>query len=197
MPFRFEEIFNYYSDEEMGADYELLPRAAGRIHRRQPGHHRLHSRTVRTRRHGGREGTPERPHLAGRLLRRPGVGADPPRRPPQFGTLPLIIGTLLVSLVAILIALPLGLGVAIYLSELAGDRMRGILKPAIELLAGIPSVVYGFFGLVVLVPLIQKVFQLPVGETAFAGSLVLAHHGAADHHHRSRGRHAQHAPCHA
>ena len=108
----------------MGADYELLPRAAGRIHRRQPGHHRLHSRTVRTRRHGGREGTPERPHLAGRLLRRPGVGADPPRRPPQFGTLPLIIGTLLVSLVAILIALPLGLGVAIYLSELAGERMR-------------------------------------------------------------------------
>lgn len=59
---------------------------------------------------------------------------------------------------AILIALPLGLGVAIYLSELAGERMRKVLKPTIELLAGIPSVVYGFFGLVVLVPLIQKTF---------------------------------------
>jgi phosphate transport system permease protein len=93
---------------------------------------------------------------------------------PQFGVLPLVLGTLLVSLVAILIAMPLGLGVAIYLSELAGNRVRKILKPAIELLAGIPSVVYGFFGLVVLVPLVQKVFNLPVGETAFTGSLILA-----------------------
>ena len=93
---------------------------------------------------------------------------------PQFGTLPLILGTLLVSFVAILIALPLGLGVAIYMSELASNRMRSFLKPTIELLAGIPSVVYGFFGLVVLVPPIQKVFNLPVGETAFAGSIVLA-----------------------
>jgi len=70
--------------------------------------------------------------------------------------------------------LPLGLGVAIYLSELAGERMRGIMKPTIELLAGIPSVVYGFFGLVVLVPIVQKTLNLPVGETAFTGSLILA-----------------------
>jgi phosphate transport system permease protein len=88
--------------------------------------------------------------------------------------LPLVLGTLLVSLVAILIALPLGLGVAIYLSELAGERMRKLLKPAIELLAGIPSVVYGFFGLVVLVPLVQRTFGLDVGETALTGSLILA-----------------------
>jgi len=93
---------------------------------------------------------------------------------PQFGVLPLILGTLWVSIVAILIALPLGLGVAIYLSELAGERMRKFLKPTIELLAGIPSVVYGFFGLVVLVPLVQKAFGLPVGETGFTGSVVLA-----------------------
>jgi phosphate transport system permease protein len=79
-----------------------------------------------------------------------------------------------VSLVAILIATPLGLGVAIYLSELSKDRLRSILKPAIELLAGIPSVVYGFFGLVVLVPLIQRIFNLPVGQTALTGSIVLA-----------------------
>jgi phosphate transport system permease protein len=91
-----------------------------------------------------------------------------------FGVLPLIIGTLLVSVVAIIIALPLGLGVAIYLSELAGDKMSRLLKPAIELLAGIPSVVYGFFGLVVLVPLVRQFFHLDVGETAFTGSLILA-----------------------
>ncbi|MDR1415354.1 MAG: phosphate ABC transporter permease subunit PstC [Odoribacteraceae bacterium] len=93
---------------------------------------------------------------------------------PRFGALPLILGTLLVSLAAILLALPLGIGAAIYLSELAGARMRAWMKPTIELLAGIPSVVYGFFGLVVLAPLIQKTFDLPVGESALTGSLVLA-----------------------
>jgi len=93
---------------------------------------------------------------------------------PQFGVLPLILGTLLVSIVAILIATPLGIGVAIYLSELAQSRVRDILKPTIELLAGIPSVVYGFFGLVVLVPIVHKTFDLSVGETAFTGSIILA-----------------------
>ena len=92
----------------------------------------------------------------------------------QFGILYLVLGTLLVSIVAILIATPLGLGVAIFLSELADKKVRDILKPAIELLAGIPSVVYGFFGLVVLVPLVQKVFGLDVGQTALTGSLILA-----------------------
>ncbi len=93
---------------------------------------------------------------------------------PRFGVLPLVLGTLWVSLAAILIALPLGLGVAIYLSELASERMRKFLKPTIELLAGIPSVVYGFFGLVVVVPLVQKMFNLPVGETGFTGAAILA-----------------------
>ncbi|MCC6753593.1 MAG: phosphate ABC transporter permease subunit PstC [Saprospiraceae bacterium] len=92
----------------------------------------------------------------------------------MMGTLPLILGTLLVSLLAILIALPLGLAAAIYLAEIADPRMRNILKPVIELLSGIPSVVYGFFGLVVIVPFIQNLFGLPVGETALAGSLLLA-----------------------
>lgn len=93
---------------------------------------------------------------------------------PLFGVLPLLLGTLWVSLFAILFALPLGLAVAIYLAELASPKMRGILKPVIELLAGIPSVVYGFFGLVVIVPLIQELFGLPVGETALAGAIILA-----------------------
>lgn len=93
---------------------------------------------------------------------------------PQFGFLPLLAGTLWVSVWAIIFSLPFGLAVAIYLAELAGSRIRNMLKPVIELLAGIPSVVYGFFGLVVIVPLIQRTFDLPVGETGFAGSLILA-----------------------
>ncbi len=92
----------------------------------------------------------------------------------RFGVLPLILGTLLVTFIAILFALPIGLITAIYMAEIASERMRKIMKPVIELLAGIPSVVYGFFGLVVLVPAIQQVFKLPVGETALAGSIILA-----------------------
>lgn len=91
----------------------------------------------------------------------------------QLGVLPLILGTLWVSLGAILIALPLGLATAIFMAEIASKRMSRILKPLIELLAGIPSVVYGFFGLIIIVPFIQNLFNLPVGETALAGSIVL------------------------
>lgn len=93
---------------------------------------------------------------------------------PLFGLLPLILGTMWVSFGAILIALPFGLGVAIYIAEIAHDRTRKYIKPVIELLAGIPSVVFGFFGLVVIVPLIKETFNLPVGETAIAGSIILA-----------------------
>ena len=92
----------------------------------------------------------------------------------SMGVMPLLLGTLLVSFFAIIFALPLGLAAAIYLAEIADERVRRILKPIIELLAGIPSVVYGFFGLVVIVPLVQSTFNLPVGETALAGSIVLA-----------------------
>lgn len=92
----------------------------------------------------------------------------------QFGLIPLLLGTLWVSIGAILLALPFGISVAIYMAELASKQMRSILKPLIELLAGIPSVVFGFFGLVIIVPLVQKTFNLPVGETALSGSIVLA-----------------------
>ncbi|MCL0234357.1 phosphate ABC transporter permease subunit PstC, partial [Klebsiella pneumoniae] len=90
----------------------------------------------------------------------------------QFGFLPLITGTLWVSLFAILFALPFGLSVAIYMSEVANSQVRNLLKPIIELLSGIPSVVYGFFGLIVIVPFLQQVFNLPVGESGLAGSIV-------------------------
>lgn len=91
----------------------------------------------------------------------------------QLGVFPLILGTLIVSILAIIIALPVGLATAIYMAEVAHPQIRNILKPVIELLAGIPSVVFGFFGLVVIVPFIREFFNLPVGETALAGSIVL------------------------
>ncbi len=171
--FRFEEIFNRYPDEELGADYALLPEKLGEVVASTPGIIAFLPQQYLPKDHPGckilRDDRIQPSDFFG------GKEWMPTATPaPQFGVLPLILGTLWVSLFAILIAMPLGLGVAIYLSELAGDRMRKVLKPAIELLAGIPSVVYGFFGLVVLVPLIQRTFDLPVGETAFAGSLILA-----------------------
>ena len=93
---------------------------------------------------------------------------------PIFGILPLISGTIWVSFFAILFALPFGLAVSIFLAEVANPRVSKILKPIIELLNGIPSVVYGFFGLAVIVPLLQRTFNLPVGESGLAGSIVLA-----------------------
>ena len=93
---------------------------------------------------------------------------------PLFGMWPLLAGTLWVSLFAILFALPFGISIAVYMSEVASERVRGFLKPVIELLNGIPSVVYGFFGLIVIVPLLQQVFGLPVGESGLAVLAIMA-----------------------
>jgi phosphate transport system permease protein len=93
--------------------------------------------------------------------------------PPLYGILPLIVGTLLVTIGAIVFAVPLSIGCAIYVSELASPRVKNVLKPSIELLAGIPSVVYGFFGLIVLTDFIRVVFDVPSGETWLAASILL------------------------
>ncbi|MBN2603120.1 MAG: phosphate ABC transporter permease subunit PstC [Candidatus Thermoplasmatota archaeon] len=92
---------------------------------------------------------------------------------PRFGAFPLIVGTLLVTLGAMVFAVPLSIGSAIFISEIASPRIRAIIKPVIELLAGIPSVVYGFFGLIILVDLIHDGFNVPTGETWLAGSIIL------------------------
>ena len=78
--------------------------------------------------------------------------------PSSFGVLPLLWGTLQVTIGAALIAIPLGLASAIYLSEYASDRMRSWVKPALELLAGIPTVVYGYFALTFITPLLRNIF---------------------------------------
>jgi phosphate transport system permease protein len=92
---------------------------------------------------------------------------------PSFGIWSMIVGTLMVTLGALLIAIPLGIATAIYMAEVADIRIRNILKPVVELLSGIPSVVFGFFGLIVIVPLVQQLFHLIVGETVLAGSIIL------------------------
>jgi len=92
-----------------------------------------------------------------------------------FGTLPLILGSLLVTAGAVVMALPLGLATAIFIRELAPDWLREILKPLIEILAGIPSVVLGFLGMVAVAPLMRESLQIPTGLTAFTGSLMLAY----------------------
>ena len=93
----------------------------------------------------------------------------------QFAVLPLIAGTFMVTAIALLVAVPLGLGAAMYLSEYASRRARKVLKPTVELLAGVPSVVYGFFALTFVTPtLLQDVLDLEVGFTnALAAGLVL------------------------
>jgi len=92
-----------------------------------------------------------------------------------FGTWPLILGSLLVTAGAVILALPLGLASAIFVRELAPDWLREILKPLIEVLAGIPSVVLGFLGMVAVAPLVRQYLGMPTGLTAFTGSLMLAY----------------------
>jgi len=99
---------------------------------------------------------------------------NPTGTPPAYGIWPLIIDTILATLLAMAIAIPLGVGSAIYIAELAPYRVKAVVKPAVELLAGIPSVVFGFFGLIVLTTWIRVSFEVPSGETWLAGSLLLA-----------------------
>jgi len=102
-----------------------------------------------------------------------GMSWTPTAVVPGYGIFPLIVGTILVTLGAMIIAVPLSIGCAIYISELASQRVKRILKPAVELLAGIPSVVYGFFGLIVLSNFIRISFDIPTGETWLAASVLL------------------------
>ncbi len=90
-----------------------------------------------------------------------------------FGILPLITGSLVVTIGAMLIAFPLGIGTAVYISEIAPRWMREILKPLVELLGGLPSVVLGFLGILLVSPFLRVFLDLPTGLTAFTGSFLL------------------------
>lgn len=93
----------------------------------------------------------------------------------KFGIWPLVLATMMTSLMAMAVALPLGLGSAIYLSEYASARARNILKPLLEILAGIPTVVYGFFALTFMTPLLRRIFgadTVQIFNSASAGIVV-------------------------
>lgn len=169
---RLSDLTNYYTEEELGAEFENIPAKASELTAKHPGIVLFLPKQYLAKKFDGK--------VLNHETLRPGDffgGKEwyPTATPSaQYGLLPLLLGTIWVSLGAILLSLPFGIAVAIYLAEIATMRVRNFLKPLIELLAGIPSVVYGFFGLVVIVPFLQQSLHLPVGETALAGSIVLA-----------------------
>jgi len=90
-----------------------------------------------------------------------------------FGLWPLLLGSLIVTIGASMIAIPLGIGTAVFISEIAPSWVKEILKPLVEILAGLPSVVLGFFGVLTLSPFLRTALDLPTGLTAFTGALLL------------------------
>jgi len=103
-----------------------------------------------------------------------GIYWYPTSDPADFGIFPLIVGSFLVTLISGVVSIPLGVMTAIYLAEIAPRRTAEIVKPIVELMASMPSVVIGFFGMVVVAPFIQKVFDIPVGLNLFNASMMLA-----------------------
>ena len=98
----------------------------------------------------------------------------PTSSPPDFGIFPLIVASIAVTLVSAMISIPLGVMTAVYLAELAHKRVAEIMKPIVELLAALPSVVIGFFGMVVVAPLLQNTFNIATGLNLFNAALMLS-----------------------
>jgi phosphate transport system permease protein len=98
----------------------------------------------------------------------------PTSDPPDFGIFPLIAASVAVTLVSSAIAIPLGVMTAIYLAEIAGPRSHDFFKPIVELLAALPSVVIGFFGMVIVAPFLQETFNLATGLNLFNAAIMLA-----------------------
>ena len=98
----------------------------------------------------------------------------PTSEPPDFGIFPLIVASVLVTTVSAIISIPLGVMTAVYLAEIASKKVSEIVKPVVELLAALPSVVIGFFGMVLVAPFLQEVFNIPTGLNLFNAALMLA-----------------------
>lgn len=97
----------------------------------------------------------------------------PVLKPAHFGVLPLVSGTLLIAFLACLLAIPVGLGSAIFMSEYAPKKVRAILKPILEVLAGVPSIVYGYFALTAITPLLKQIFPKLEVFNALSASIAL------------------------
>lgn len=170
--FRFDDMQKFFTEEELGKNYENAGKCIDRLVSGNEGIIAFVPESFVDKESGGKRLKDHHISYAEVFF---GSEWFPTATPaPQFGFVPLVLGTVWVTVFAILFALPFGLSVAIYMSEVASEKMRKTLKPVIELLNGIPSVVYGFFGLIVIVPLLQDVFGLPVGESGLAGAMVLA-----------------------
>ena len=98
----------------------------------------------------------------------------PTSEPAAFGIFPLIVGSFAVTFLSALLAVPLGVMTAVYLAEIAHARVREIVKPIVELLAALPSVVIGFFGMVIVAPFLQDTFDIPTGLNMFNAAVMLA-----------------------
>jgi len=98
----------------------------------------------------------------------------PTSDPPSFGIFPLLVASMAVTVVSTLFSAPLGIMTAIYMAEIASPRVRNVIKPIVELLAALPSVVIGFFGMVVVAPFLQNMFDLPTGLNLMNASIMLA-----------------------
>jgi len=98
----------------------------------------------------------------------------PTSDPPDFGIFPMIIGSLVVTILSAAISIPLGVMTAVYLAEIATVKIRELVKPLVELLAALPSVVIGFFGMVIVAPFLQNILDISTGLNIFNASLMLA-----------------------
>lgn len=103
-----------------------------------------------------------------------GTKWSPAIEPVSYGVLPLVCGTLVIMIGSAIIALPLGLAAAVYLSEYAGPRVRAVVKPVLEILAGVPTVVYGYFALVYITPALRGVFPSISTFNTLSASIVVA-----------------------
>lgn len=172
MLFRFDDMQKYFNEEQLGKNYENASACIETLVDKNEGIIAFVPESFIKEKFTGKKLEDHR--ISGSEVFFGGEWFPTATPAPQFGFMPLVLGTVWVTVFAILFALPFGLAVSIYMSEVASEKMRKVLKPVIELLNGIPSVVYGFFGLIVIVPLLQDVFGLPVGESGLAGALVLA-----------------------
>jgi phosphate transport system permease protein len=170
--FTINDISKYFTDAEIGDNFEFLPKKINELVASELGIIAYIPTKYLSKDFSGKNLNIGNVTVGGFISGKQWFPTSEPIA--QLGVLPLIMGTIWVCLGAILLALPLGLACAIYMSEVAHIKIRNILKPIIELLSGIPSVVYGFFGLIIIVPLVKDMFNLPVGETALAGSIILA-----------------------
>ncbi len=170
--FTVEDLSSLYTEEELGENMEYLPEKINEALTKTPGIIAYLPKAYVPKNLNGKIIPFKNIGIAEFLFGKEWLPTAQPAA--QFGAWPLILGTLYVSLLAILIALPLGLCTAIYLAEITSKKRRDIIKPIIELLAGIPSVVYGFFGLVVIVPILKNSLHLDSGQSGLAGSILLA-----------------------